>query len=327
MANKIKLCSININGLNFDKIQYLNQKLIEKKVDVAFLQETHIDDKERLSVFENEMREFKIFTELGENKTKGVAILVSRKSEIKTINFEFYENRIICCDCLVNGVEINLVNIYAPNTMQEQLDFIERLSVIIHNKKKIIIGGDFNFVESELKDRMNIRTSKKSVPKKNVTEWLNFFSSRLLEEASVCLGSDHLRTMTWSNGIQSSRIDRFYIKKGINSHFVYSGNECFIMSDHRIIFVDLFIHTANVKIKNFNNKNDWKLNEEVLSDTKVNKLIENECEDIRYFKKKHKNEWYEIFISSIIKMLKRESRVLSEKKKKDLQVSLKKSKF
>ena len=42
MANKIKLCSININGLNFDKIQYLNQKLIEKKVDVAFLQETQI---------------------------------------------------------------------------------------------------------------------------------------------------------------------------------------------------------------------------------------------------------------------------------------------
>ena len=48
----------------------------------------------------------------------------------------------------------------------------------------------------------------------------------------------------------SSRIDRFYVKKGIHVQFVYSGNESYCMSDHRIIYAEFFIKRANVKIKN-----------------------------------------------------------------------------
>ena len=107
----------------------------------------------------------------------------------------------------MNGVAINLVNIYAPNTIQEQLEFIERLNVIAHVKKRIILGGDFNFVESDLNNRKNLRVSKTSVQKRNVKEWMEVFELMMLEEASVSLGIDHLRNMTWSNGIQSSRID------------------------------------------------------------------------------------------------------------------------
>ena len=77
MENKIKLCSINVNGLNFSKIQYLSQILISNNVEVAFLQETHIDTLQFLSFFEEEMREFKVFTELCETKSKEVAILIS----------------------------------------------------------------------------------------------------------------------------------------------------------------------------------------------------------------------------------------------------------
>ena len=168
MAYRIKMCSINLNGLNFDKVHYQNQTLLSKKVDVAFLQETNIDTSHFLRSFEEIVCEYHVITERTESKSKGVSILISKNSGIKITKFECFENRIACCDCVVNGVEINLVNIYAPNAIQEQLEFIERLNSVIHNKKRIITGGDFNFVECELIDRKNKRVSKISKQKRNV---------------------------------------------------------------------------------------------------------------------------------------------------------------
>ena len=319
----IVVCSLNVNGLSKDKICYLKDFLMPHGVDIIFLQETHADSCELISFFERVFLDFEIFTERCVNKTKGTAILVKKISDLSVFGYECYNNRIVCVKLKYKNEEINLVNIYAPNSVQEQIEFIEELNEILHQKKRVILGGDFNFVENDQSDRYNVRKSK-FVLKRNVKEWVKLFNIMNLEEASVFEESDHMRTMSWTNGIQSSRIDRLYTKSHMKENLFYIGNEYFSMSDHRLILAKYNFENQNhlpvLKKNNFNHKNEWKLNENVLNEESVHKEIMKKCEEnyLYYLKKKHENEWYEVFIGSIIKMLKRESRILSDKRKERL---------
>ena len=60
-------------------------------------------------------------------------------------------------DIKLNSRIFNLINIYVPNTPEEQIKFIEELTPILSKKKNVILGGDFNFVEDNSLDRDNIR--------------------------------------------------------------------------------------------------------------------------------------------------------------------------
>ena len=115
--------------------------------------------------------------------------------------------------------------------------------------------------------------------------------------------------MTWSNGVQASRIDRFYLNENINANFYYVKNINFTMSDHTLIISRLeYTEFGSFNINKLKKDTNWKLNENVLNDEFVNNKIIKICNEINDIKSKHNNEWYEIFISKIIKLLKRKSR-------------------
>jgi hypothetical protein len=49
--------------------------------------------------------------------------------------------------CIGNTVSFNLVKVYAPNSAQQQVECTEALYEMINTKKRVLLVGDFNFVE------------------------------------------------------------------------------------------------------------------------------------------------------------------------------------
>ena len=75
------------------------------------------------------------------------------------------------------------------------------------------------------------------------------------------------------------------------------------MNDHNIIFFSLAKRNESVRsVNKFKKYDSWKQNETVLEDQQVDEYILNKCKYINKLQEKHKYEWYEYFISEIIKM-------------------------
>ena len=80
---------------------------------------------------------------MSENKTRGVGVI--SKSDLEFFNFGFYENRILFFESRFCNQNFTVLNIYAPNTANDQVSFIEEIFKLgLNRKENLIIGGDFN---------------------------------------------------------------------------------------------------------------------------------------------------------------------------------------
>ena len=112
----------------------------------------------------------KTFYSHGTNNSCGVMILIKDDLE-----FEFKSSvldskgRYILIDTTVQGSDFLLVNIYAPNKVQEQCEFFSNLEKMIEKLntsagQKIVVGGDFNVaIDPELDCSRGNPTKKDSV--------------------------------------------------------------------------------------------------------------------------------------------------------------------
>ena len=83
-------------------------------------------------------------------KQGGVALLVRENScfEVKQWKKDF-SGRIVSALATLNGLRLNLVNIYAPTNLSERKVFFDSLPDFFFPHSLKIIGGDFNCFESE----------------------------------------------------------------------------------------------------------------------------------------------------------------------------------
>ena len=312
MENKLKIGTLNCRGLNnLEKILYLDDLLRINGIDICFLQETHLSTDLGLRNLEENLKSYNVFSNLSIDKSKGVAILV--KSKLQVENFTFVDDRYIALDLVINKKVYNLVNIYAPNLISEQVRYIEVLDNIIFDKKNLILGGDFNCVDNSVLDRTGSYHTHATL-KLNQKLWREFYKLHKISEIKY-LHSDK-KEMTWSNGTQASRIDRFYIKNIISDDMQYHSNVYCQYSDHKLVISELNFGNLHKIKKHTNSYNDtWKLNESVLDDEYVNQQIIEICKNISSLKVISQDGWYELFIGKITKLLKRESRRISKQKK------------
>ena len=69
---KLSFLTFNVRGLNdLSKALFIRDFLLEKKISICFLQETHIDSVESIDVLENTFTNFFCFFTVGANKTRG----------------------------------------------------------------------------------------------------------------------------------------------------------------------------------------------------------------------------------------------------------------
>ena len=76
--NSINTCTLNVNGLLDRQCQFsLKEFLLQNKVDILFLQETHVSNLKVIKELENYFDCFKCFWNFGTPFSKGTAIFIS----------------------------------------------------------------------------------------------------------------------------------------------------------------------------------------------------------------------------------------------------------
>ena len=148
----IKIQSLNVKGLGKSiKRRSIFQWLHNQKHQFAFLQETH-STKECAQFWEAEWGG-KVFFSHGSSNSKGVMILVNPNLELKVEKCITDKNgRYILLDLIVDESHIILLNIYAPNDINQQVTFFRSLQNLLAEfaQENIVVAGDFNCALMEM---------------------------------------------------------------------------------------------------------------------------------------------------------------------------------
>lgn len=252
-----RIVTINCNGLRQRlRRQQLFQWAKDNGVDVIFVQECYVTSIEDARQWEKEWGG-KCFWSFGLFHSRGVGILLSK--EIKSSKFFYdHEGRLVTVDIEINGQSFRLVNVYSPNCVRERKDFFDSIFPHLSCSNPVILGGDFNCVESTSLDKLGGIPYKGAGGADILKTFCNDFDLvdiyRKLHPNS--------RTYTFHRANVATRIDRFYIHSSLINNVV----ECTILpcsfSDHEYVLLNLDNFCHNVKI----GPGFWKFNTSLLLD-------------------------------------------------------------
>ena len=147
-ANKnCKIVSLNVWGIRDPtKRRSIFSYLKDQKASFYSLQETHTKSSDE-NVWRNEWGA-EVFFSHGSKLSRGLCILVDPSNKIK-VDYSFTDNcgRTVLITLNFDCLRLSLCNIYAPNNVSEQLQFIQELNSFLIDKVELtalIVGGDWN---------------------------------------------------------------------------------------------------------------------------------------------------------------------------------------
>ena len=147
MSNKpiYDITSLNVRGLREQSKRSIFSYLKDQKSKFYFLQETYSEVNDEF-IWRNEWGG-EIFFSHGTKHSKGVCILIHPSVQEK-INYSFSDKsgRIVLITIVINSLMLSLCNIYAPNNLGEQLEFLQELNNCLIEKSELttlIVGGDW----------------------------------------------------------------------------------------------------------------------------------------------------------------------------------------
>ncbi len=159
--NDIMVVSLNINGLNnIKKRGKVLSKFRKEKMQVIFLQETHLSQEEHAKFKKLGYRN-SFSSSFGQTHKRGVAILISN-----TVKFELIkeigdkEGRYIMIKGKLENQLVTLFNVYAPP--ESGKTFFGKIFDLINLETEgtLICGGDFNVVLNYKLDTTSEKGSK-----------------------------------------------------------------------------------------------------------------------------------------------------------------------
>lgn len=139
--------SYNVKGIiNPIKRKKILTQLKKLNCSIGLLQETHLNDVEHRKLRRDWVAQI-FYAFCSNSRKRGVSILISQ-----SISFAFQrevkdkEGRYILIKGTVGGVELTIVNIYAPN--EDDPTFFKEVASVVAREARgtIILGGDFNCV-------------------------------------------------------------------------------------------------------------------------------------------------------------------------------------
>ena len=309
MESNINIISLNTRGLrDTNKRSSLFFWLKDKKFDICLLQETYwtADIKHKI---EKEWGR-NLLLNFGTSHSRGTAILFGKKFDILNSHLSD-DSRIILTNIKIEEEIFTILNIYAPNNMNERKSFFYKIQKWIDkfamNEQKLIIGGDFNYTDENKLDRITCRSAKDC----SSVSYKSLINNKNLHDVWRQINPNK-KQFTYKD---ISRLDKILtstdlLENAQRSKIFISG----IKSDHKCISVTL----------NFN-KSDrgpgrWKLNTSILNDltykTKIKSLIKQTREE---YKDLSKQLFWEI-----VKIKVKEYSILYCKQKQKIKVNLRK---
>lgn len=270
----VLLVSHNCNGLrNIVNCKKYFSIANERNIDILLLQETFWDIELVESI--EQLYNGKILMSNGINRRQGVAILVSRKycENVKLVHNDEH-GRFIHIEFQYNDIVCNIVNIYAPNNVNERVEFFSFLQNYMLNFDNIIIGGDWNTTLSDL-DRCTKTGHKVDNAFRKLEHLMN--DSDLYDIWRFRNPNKRVfsRKMIYNGVLKQSRLDYFLVNRQltvfIQNIFHYDTS----LSDHS--FVEMKINFENVE----KGPGLWILNNSLLTNDEYIEKIKNTIEEAK----------------------------------------------
>ena len=256
---EINIGDLNVRGLgDYHKRKAIFNFLKKNKLDIVFLQETHVNSIDTAKLWDSEWGT-KTYHSYGTTKSAGVAILINKtlKCEISNVSGDT-EGRIISLCVNLDGRKIALTNIYAPNT--DEVEFFEK--VINYNEKLAdcdgcVMGGDFNLVLDPSIDRYNsLMNHDRSAT----------CLKEYIEQADLCdiwrIRNPTNKRFTWHRPTSgsASRIDMLLISSLFNDVTSSCDIVPAIRTDHSLLNVEIDLEDYK------RGPGIWKLNNQILEE-------------------------------------------------------------
>jgi exonuclease III len=288
MVDKLKIRSLNVNGLQVKKKRDLVFKELSKFTgEILMLQETHT------STFDEKTYKIKwgknIFFSHGTTQSRGVCTIlpIGFKGECEQI-YSDLNGRILVIKIVLDNIEYILANIYAPVSSfeQEQMEMmanlINELEPYMHSN--LILAGDWNVYLNDQLDKKS-KSGNKCVNSK-YRDMVNLFMDNF--DLTDCWRMTHpsmkrytCRSGRKGEGVTQTRIDIVLIKEGLMNFYIDSKIEAGFKSDHNYITVVLK-SSDETRGRGF-----WKFNNKLLKDiTYVNMMkamIQTEIEENNHY--------------------------------------------
>ena len=153
--NKIKVLSANCRGLKdknkrHDVLNYLK----DKKADIICQQDTHLMESDEIE-FKKYWHGTYILHGVRHN-ARGVAILFGNNFEYNILCIDKDKGgNMIITDLEIGEIKIRLINIYGPNTNDEEFYNTVAQAIIANDQDYLIWCGDFNLVLNPAMDSNN----------------------------------------------------------------------------------------------------------------------------------------------------------------------------
>lgn len=277
MANNhnLKIISFNINGvLNPIKRSKILSKMKKEKAQIVLLQETHLNSTEHEKL--KRMGFSKVYySSYKSGHRRGVAILISQRVTFEQLSeIKDKEGRYLLVSGKIEGVQITLLNVYAPPG-SDVFFYRKMFDLMIEATGIVICGGDWN-----------IRLNPKIDSSKESTQMsLHKKLKVLMSELGVMdLWRDFYPTnrdythYSHPHAVYS-RIDYFFIFKRDRHRIHYCEIGNIDLSDHAPLLLSLEI--------NNNPRNTlWKLNSSILNNLQFKTQMK---EDIKLFLEENDN--------------------------------------
>lgn len=169
----LKIASFNINGvLNPVKRERILSKLKKDQIQVAFLQETHLNDSEHAKLNKQGFKHV-CFSSHGSGRRRGVATLISKAVNYEHISeYNDKEGRFVMVTGKLEGIVITLLNVYIPPG--SDWSFYKQIVDIMITKSQgiLICGGDFNVRLNPKFDSSNGKPDAKNISRR-LNTWMS----------------------------------------------------------------------------------------------------------------------------------------------------------
>lgn len=275
---QVKLCSLNIRGLNTpNKRTQLLYTLQKTKVHIVFLQETHFRSDNIPKLHNNFFPQFYHASKV-DSKTKGVSILISKHCPIQILEVQRDTNgRYLFLKGSIHNRPITLANLYAPN--KQQVPFFRKTLQLLTSFQNgiLIVGGDFNVALSPPQDTS---TGTSSITYRALRAIKTQLSDLTLHNTWRMLHpKDKDFTFFSPPHGKYSRIDYFYLSQNDLSLLTKATIDPILLSDHNPISMTLTFPTTRTA------STIWRLDNSLLTDLEISQTIAKRLS--QYFKEKH----------------------------------------
>ena len=270
--DRIKVLSANCRGLKekCKRIDVLNY-FKNKNADIICIQDTHLTESDAFDLKKYWQGNFILHGE--RHNARGVAIFFGENFEYKILNTDKdTEGNMILADIEINETKFRLINMYGPNTNNEEF-YTSITKKITENEQDYLIWcGDFNLTlnpQLDSNNYVNINNPKN----RNIV--INVIQEHNLTDIFRHYNPDKKR-YTWhkSKLLKQARLDYFLVSSSFTDLIINTDIKPSYRSDHSIL--ELSFSISNFK----RGKGTWKLNTSFLKEkdfvTLVNRCIKEE---------------------------------------------------